>query len=185
MGCIFLLYVPALLVYSGCATKESPQVRPPLPPPPVQEAEVLVPPPQEETPRMVEGYLLPVEHPSPRVSSCFGEPRGRSRRHKGIDLEVPEGTPVVAAKDGVIRFSGCDGAYGNIIVIAHDDETETAYAHLKLRHIKANEPVKCGQEIGLVGRTGNATAFHLHFEIRKNGVRVNPEPMLVFALNKK
>lgn len=138
---------------------------------------------EETVPEMPEGLILPVVHPRIRVSSSFGEKRGKSRWHKGVDFEVPEGTPVVATQAGVTRFSGSGGAYGELIVIGHEDGTETAYAHLKIRYLAENEPVAQGDEIGLVGRTGNATANHLHFEIRRDGVRVDPKPWLSLAAN--
>lgn len=55
-------------------------------------------------------------------------------------MQVPEGTPVVASRDGTTRFSGADGAYGDIIVVEHEDGSETAYAHLKTRFVAENEP---------------------------------------------
>gem|GEM_PF-1229140 len=135
-------------------------------------------------PELPEGYLLPVKHPSLRISCPFGARRGGGRHHKGMDMQVPEGTPVVASRDGTTRFSGTDGAFGDIIIIAHEDGSETAYAHLKTRFVTENDPVRQGQVIALVGRTGNATAYHLHFEIRKNGVPVDPYPWLPLAAAK-
>lgn len=99
-------------------------------------------------------------------------------------MEVPEGTPVVASRNGITSFSGTDGAYGDIIIIEHEDGSETAYAHLKTRFVMESDPVNQGQVIALVGRTGNATAYHLHFEIRKNGVPVDPHPWLPLAAAK-
>lgn len=113
-----------------------------------------------------------------RISSHFGEVRGGGRRHKGIDLSVPQGTPVVATASGQTVFSGWHGAYGNIIIICHGKGLETAYAHLKKRLICVGDYIRRGEKIGLVGATGNATGPHLHYEIRKNGVRVNPKPWL-------
>lgn len=127
----------------------------------------------EETPS-----IWPVNHPSMRISSPFGEIRSGDRHHKGIDLAVPEGTPVVAAASGKTSFSGWQGAYGNIIIINHGKGLETAYAHLKRCLKRAGEYVRRGEKIGLVGATGNATGPHLHYEVRRDGVPVNPKPWL-------
>jgi len=127
----------------------------------------------EETPS-----IWPVNHPATRISSPFGEVRSGGRRHKGIDLATPEGTPVVATASGQTTFSGWQSAYGNIIIINHGKGLETAYAHLKRCLKRAGEYVRRGDKIGLVGATGNATGPHLHYEVRQDGVPVNPKPWL-------
>lgn len=119
----------------------------------------------------------PVAHPNLRVSSRFGDARG-GRRHKGIDLECPAGTPVHATAPGIVTFSGTQGAYGDIVVIDHGGGYSTAYAHLSRRALRAGDPVRRGDIVGAVGRTGNATAPHLHYEVRRNGEAINPEPYL-------
>lgn len=164
--------------FSGCAHQRQEVVLTHVPPrvPPIvlhEEAPVNKAPEPEN-----EDYIVPVLHDAPRLSSDFGAARSRGRRHKGVDLEVPMGTPVVASRCGKALFAGWDGAYGNIIVVCHGDGTESAYAHLKDMHIGVAEPVKQGQVIGLVGRTGNATAPHLHFEIREEGKNVDPKAFL-------
>lgn len=118
------------------------------------------------------GY--PVQDPALRISSRFGDARDGGRSHKGIDLEVPMGTPVHATADGVVSFSGEQGAYGQIIVLDHADGVQTAYAHLSRRLVKQGAQVAWGEIIGKVGRTGNATAPHCHYEVRRNGLPVNP-----------
>ena len=122
--------------------------------------------------------IWPVAHPALRISSEFGESRSGGRRHKGIDMAVPQGTPVMATASGTAIFSGRQGAYGNIIVINHGGGYETAYAHLHKRLTNAGNRIRRGQTIGLVGATGNATGPHLHYEVRRNGVAVNPRPWL-------
>lgn len=173
----------ALFVASGCAVDRQTVKHAVLPDPvgPDIEEDVIC---EECQPELPEGYILPVEHASLRISCPFGARRGGGRHHRGMDMEVPEGTPVVASQNGITSFSGTDGAFGDIIIIAHEDGSETAYAHLKTRFVTENDPVRQGQVIALVGRTGNATAYHLHFEIRKNGVPVDPYPWLPLAAAK-
>lgn len=98
--------------------------------------------------------------------------------HKGIDMEAPSGTSVLATASGRVTFSGRYGAYGNIIIVDHDNGYETAYAHLKQCLAKKGDYVQCGQVIGQVGITGNATAYHLHYEVRLNGAPIDPAPWL-------
>ena len=104
--------------------------------------------------------------------------RSSGRRHKGIDIAVPHGTRVIATASGTTAFSGWQDAYGNIIIINHGKGYETAYAHLYQRIANTGDHVRRGQIIGLVGATGNATGPHLHYEVRRDGMPVNPEPWL-------
>jgi len=96
--------------------------------------------------------------------SGFG-PRERDR-HEGIDLACPEGTPIRAADDGVVLFSGEQRGYGNIVLIAHDNDLVTVYAHNSENLVSRGDRVERGSEIARVGRTGNATGPHVHFEVR-------------------
>ncbi|MFI0822184.1 M23 family metallopeptidase [Streptomyces sp. NPDC021098] len=94
-----------------------------------------------------------------------------SHNHSGQDFVVPTGTPVRAAHTGVVvkagPYGGGDGpAYGNAIVIKHDDQTYSQYAHLSRIDVRIGQSVTTGQQIGLSGDTGNTTGPHLHFEIR-------------------
>lgn len=115
-----------------------------------------------------------------RISSAFN-PRRRHpilntiRAHRGVDYAAPAGTPIKAAGDGKIIFRGRKGGYGNAIVIQHGGNITTLYAHM-LRFAKAglNDRVRQGDVIGYVGSTGLATAAHLHYEYRLNGVHRNP-----------
>jgi murein DD-endopeptidase MepM/ murein hydrolase activator NlpD len=86
--------------------------------------------------------------------------------HFGIDLASPEGTPIRAANDGVVLFAGEQRGYGNLILIAHDRDVVTVYAHNERNLVSQGDRVSRGAEIGRVGRTGNATGPHLHFEVR-------------------
>ena len=113
-----------------------------------------------------------------RISSLFGESRasssGEVRTHKGIDICGPQGTPVMAATDGVVSFAGTESEYGRLIVIDHGHSFSTAYGHLGKLQIQAGEKVVKGKVIGTVGLSGNSTGPHLHFEVRVNNNPVNP-----------
>jgi murein DD-endopeptidase MepM/ murein hydrolase activator NlpD len=113
-----------------------------------------------------------------RISSVFGEPRltssGETRLHKGVDICSPSGTPVLAATDGVVTFSGTESEYGRLIVIDHGHKFSTAYGHLGKIRVQAGEKVVKGQAIGTVGLSGNTTGPHLHYEVRLNNSPVNP-----------
>lgn len=111
------------------------------------------------------------------VSSWFGEIRqtgNQEIRHLGIDLSAPLGTPVAAINTGVVRKAYVDAIYGNSIIIDHGHGIFSAYFHLNKIKAKENDSVKKGTIIGTVGKTGYATAPHLHLSIRINGVSVDP-----------
>ncbi|MGI6747334.1 MAG: peptidoglycan DD-metalloendopeptidase family protein [Anaerovoracaceae bacterium] len=106
------------------------------------------------------------------VSSAFGSRGGG--RHTGVDLRNPKGTPIRAADDGVVTFAGYSGSYGNIVKLSHGNGLETWYAHCDTMSVSVGQIVKKGDTIATVGITGRATGYHLHFEVRKNGVPQNP-----------
>ncbi|MBF0247272.1 MAG: peptidoglycan DD-metalloendopeptidase family protein [Alphaproteobacteria bacterium] len=115
-----------------------------------------------------------------RLSSHFGMRKhpilGYTKAHTGTDFAAPPGTPIYAAGDGVIDFSGWKGGYGKYIRIRHNSEYSTAYAHMKgfARSMSQGKRVHQGQVIGYVGTTGRSTGPHLHFEILRAGKHVNP-----------
>lgn len=115
-----------------------------------------------------------------RMSSGFGPRKhpilGYTRMHKGIDFAAPRGTPVYAAGDGVVEKAARWGGYGNYIRIRHNDVFATAYAHLAgfAKLLRPGMTVRQGQVIGYVGSTGRSTGPHLHYEVRKNGVAIDP-----------
>lgn len=96
-------------------------------------------------------------------------------RHDGIDISAPAGTPIVAADDGeVMHSSNAIRGYGNMIIIKHQDGFYTIYAHNEENLVKVGDRVKKGDTIARVGNTGNASGYHLHFEIRKDRRPRNP-----------
>jgi murein DD-endopeptidase MepM/ murein hydrolase activator NlpD len=122
--------------------------------------------------------IWPVEHAQRQVISPFG-PRGRSGRlHKGIDIKAPHRTPLVATADGVVSYAGSQRGYGKVIKIDHGNGLTTLYAHLTRVDVKQGQPVARGATIGLLGRTGNASTPHVHYEVIKDDRVVNPAEYL-------
>jgi len=119
----------------------------------------------------------PVSRQVAVVTSVYGAPRGHAR-HQGIDLAAPAGTPVTATADGRVGFAGQSGDYGRMVVIDHGNGWQTVYAHLKRIQVAKGERVRAGAVIGTVGKSGNATGTHLHYEVRRNGQPVDPGPYL-------
>jgi murein DD-endopeptidase MepM/ murein hydrolase activator NlpD len=107
-----------------------------------------------------------------QVSSTYGR-RHRSW-HRGIDIAVDAGTPIVASAAGVVIASGVEPRYGQMVKIEHDGGFMTVYAHNERNLVEVGQEVAAGQVIALVGRTGRATADHVHFEIRHDGRVYNP-----------
>ncbi len=124
------------------------------------------------------GYYHPAKY---RITSNYGY---RHRRmHRGVDLGYPEGTPVAAAWDGIVRISkgtANTGGYGNLVVIRHDNGLETYYGHLSRRLVNPGQMVKAGDIIGLGGNTGRSYGSHLHFEVRYLGNDINPCRLIDF-----
>lgn len=106
------------------------------------------------------------------ISSRYGMRWGR--RHTGIDIAAPYGSPVKASDGGTVIWVGYEGGYGKLIKIDHGANYVSYYGHLSKYSVKVGQKVYKGQVIGAVGNTGNSTGPHLHFEIRKNGVVQNP-----------
>lgn len=111
-----------------------------------------------------------------RLTSRFGAYRrwGGGYRHTGIDIAAPYGTPIYAADSGEVIFSGWWDGYGKALVVDHGRGVSTVYAHMSRIYLQVGAAVAKGQTIGLVGSTGYSTGPHLHFEVRKNGVPLNP-----------
>ncbi len=111
-----------------------------------------------------------------RISSPFGHRWGKM--HNGLDIAVVTGTPVKAAADGKVTYSGDNGGYGIMVIIDHGNGVETRYAHHSRNAVKVGQSVKRGEVIAYSGNTGNSTGPHLHFEIRYNGNPVDPQKYL-------
>lgn len=114
-----------------------------------------------------------------RMASGYGmrwDPIYKIRKmHQGMDFSAPVGTEVFATGDAVVKeIKQTKGGYGNLIVLDHGFGIETYYAHLSKFKVKKNQQVSRGEVIGLVGNTGKSTGPHLHYEVRRNGVPVNP-----------
>ncbi len=108
----------------------------------------------------------------------FGMRRGR--RHQGVDIPLKTGEPIYAAFTGKVRISKNWGAYGNIVVIRHENGIETYYAHLSERLVSENQWVNAGDVIGYGGSTGRSSGPHLHFETRYNGFAFDPQWLIDF-----
>ena len=102
---------------------------------------------------------------------------GQELFHKGIDLAAPEGTPVYACKSGEVLSANNDSTYGNFIILQHENNMQSVYAHLS-KFAVSEGYVRSGTIIGYVGTTGLSTGPHLHFEIRTNGKNRNPKDYL-------
>lgn len=115
-----------------------------------------------------------------RLSSRYGKRRhpilGYTKMHRGADFAAPSGTPIMAAGDGVIEYSGYNGSYGKYVRIRHNSTYKTAYAHMRKISSKGRKGkrVKQGDIIGYIGTTGRSTGPHLHYEVLVNGKRTNP-----------
>lgn len=116
------------------------------------------------------------------LSSDFGKRKspisGQIMFHKGIDLAANEGTPALACLSGVVKFCGWDNTFGNYVIIQHDNNKQSIYAHLKSYTVTKDKVVSTGEVIGFVGSTGASTGPHLHFEIKVGGVATDPQKML-------
>jgi murein DD-endopeptidase MepM/ murein hydrolase activator NlpD len=119
---------------------------------------------------------------SAKVSSLYGYRKDPfSRRvafHAGIDISGDSGDPIYATADGVVTSSEYDRAYGYNITIKHASGVSTHYAHMRKLLVEKGQVVKQGDTIGQLGSTGRSTGPHLHFEVIKNGVTVDPKPYL-------
>ena len=124
--------------------------------------------------------LFPVQNGTIKdISSEFGTVRKHPKLknkvpHGGIDIKAKKGAPIVATADGIVLKAKDEGNWGNLIVISHADGFETWYAHLNDFNTKERSTVTKGDIIGYVGNTGLSTAAHLHYEVRKDGKRLDP-----------
>jgi murein DD-endopeptidase MepM/ murein hydrolase activator NlpD len=145
-----------------------------------QPGHALVPGPGEPVPKTRGGrdlasreadlhFAWPV---SGKLSSGFGWRSGR--RHEGIDIRAKRGTPVHVAEAGRVIYSGRLGDYGNVVIVKHAGRYSTVYAHNHKNRVRKGAFVEKGEVIAEVGRTGNATGSHLHFEVRRDRIADDP-----------
>ncbi len=117
-----------------------------------------------------------------KINSGFGyrkDPFNRKNAfHSGIDIDANYGQAVVATADGVVSKASWQNNYGRTVVIKHEDDYETLYGHLSKISVKEGDKVKVGDVIGKAGSTGRSTGVHLHYEVVKDGKRVNPRNFL-------
>ena len=118
-----------------------------------------------------------------RLSSPFGMRKhpidGYNKMHKGTDFAAPMGTPIMASGNGIVKKAGWCGGGGNCVVIKHNSTWQTVYAHMSkfASGIRSGVRVKQGQTIGYVGSTGKSTGPHLHYEVIKNGEKINSQKL--------
>ena len=125
-------------------------------------------------------FAAPVAHP---VNSRFGvrhlAGEAAPRRHEGVDFAAPTGTPVTASAEGEVVRTGYEpSGYGRFIEVEHANGMRTFYAHLSRVDVRRGDRVLRGERIGRVGSTGYSTGPHLHFEVRRNGGKLNPEGVM-------
>jgi murein DD-endopeptidase MepM/ murein hydrolase activator NlpD len=113
-----------------------------------------------------------------RIIAGFG-PKPNGQQNDGINLSVPEGTPIKAAEDGVVAYAGNElKGYGNLVLIRHPNGFVTAYAHASELLVKRGDTIKRGQTIAKAGQTGTVSSPQVHFEIRKGSAPVDPTQYL-------
>lgn len=118
------------------------------------------------------------------ITSGFGKrsgvvlDHGGSEFHRGMDIANDIGSPIKATAFGVVAYSGKKGGYGNVVIISHGYGYTTVYAHNRKNLVSTGDKVKRGQTIAYLGQTGNVTGPHVHYEIRRNNIPINPENSL-------
>jgi murein DD-endopeptidase MepM/ murein hydrolase activator NlpD len=165
----------------AAAPKAQPAKATPAPKQPEsQQAAVVTPSDETPAPTPIKADATPTFRwpVKGRVIAGFG-PKPNGQQNDGINLAVPEGTPVKAAEDGVVAYAGNElKGYGNLVLIRHSNGYVTAYAHAKELLVKRGDSVKRGQVIANSGQTGNVDTPQLHFEVRKGPAPLDPMPLL-------
>ncbi len=119
------------------------------------------------------------------MTSGFGYRRdpftGRIKFHEGLDISAPIGTPVYAPADGIVTFVGIRNGYGLTVEIKHGDRYITRYAHLSESLVRVGQRVQRGDMIARVGNSGRSTGPHLHYEVMKDGVPMNPKRFIILG----
>lgn len=116
------------------------------------------------------------------LTSSFGIRRdpfnGRRKMHEGLDIAARTGTPVIATADGIVSSVKTQPGYGKVVTIDHGYGYRTIYGHNSKYHVKVGQRIRRGDRIASVGNTGRSTGSHVHYEVRLNGVPVNPHKYL-------
>ena len=128
----------------------------------------------EKAEASAQGFILPISKGKYKVTSYWGDGRG----HKGLDLAAPKGTAIFAVASGTVVEASYQSQYGYYVTIDHGNGIKTKYAHASALCVKKGAKVSQGDMIASVGSTGRSTGNHLHFEVYKNGTRVDPTPYL-------
>jgi len=124
------------------------------------------------------------------IASAYGKLRGKRtaktpmRHHEGVDMSSPSGTPIHAAATGMVVRAAYSPTFGRHVVIQHENGYTTLYAHMSKMLVTTGQSVEAGSVIGKVGRTGRATGPHLHFEVKRENASIDPEPLLVAAIER-
>jgi murein DD-endopeptidase MepM/ murein hydrolase activator NlpD len=134
--------------------------------------------------------ILPIsEENITKIASHFGmrkNPINKGRKmHTGVDIIAPKGTAILATADGIIESTNYSEGYGKHIKIKHGDQYQSMYAHLNDIQVKAGQKVRKGEVIGIIGSTGKSLAVHLHYEVIKNGEKVNPSTYFPYEIKEK
>lgn len=118
-----------------------------------------------------------------RQTSSFGDRRnpfggGSIEGHPGIDFAGRIGDPISVTANGVVVFAGPRGGYGNCVIVQHSNHLKTLYGHMSRVEVRPGQKITAGQTVGLLGSTGRSTGPHVHYEIMKNDIKVNPQDYL-------
>lgn len=117
-----------------------------------------------------------------QISSGFGmrtDPfTGRLAFHQGVDLATEPGATIYPVQAGTVKFAGYDSGYGKMVIVQHDNGLESVYGHNAANLVKKGDKVTTETPLGQVGTTGRSTGPHVHLEVRKNSIPVNPMPYL-------
>lgn len=163
-------------------------------PPPADDLSVPAPPPVTAVARPAGPVTRKIVFEAPlkgyRINSPFGLRKlsieAKARAHKGVDIAAPKGTGVYATAEGqVVRAGYQAGGYGNFIEVKHPNGMSSLYGHLSRIDVHTGKVVAAGERIGLVGSTGYSTGPHLHFEVRRDGIQVNPAKVVGQSFNVK
>jgi murein DD-endopeptidase MepM/ murein hydrolase activator NlpD len=103
---------------------------------------------------------------------------GEGAFHTGVDISASRGTPVKVAGDGIVTHAEFSGHYGKLVIVDHGNGVQTYYAHLSQFEVVAGQSIRRGEIVGLSGATGRVTSPHLHYEVRRGGTAINPQPYL-------